>query len=119
MKGTSTVLCVVVCGFLITFAGRVQAKDACRADAERLCKGVRPGGGRIAACLQEHAADVSQECQATMTTVREKAAAFMEACGGDAQKLCAGVKPGRGRVVQCLRSHEAELTEACRTAIGK
>lgn len=38
-------------------------KDACKQDAQTLCKGIKPGGGRIAACLKEHKDEVSAECK--------------------------------------------------------
>lgn len=113
------VLSIVFCGFVVATAGRVRAEDACRVDAEKICRGVRPGGGRIIRCLQEHEAELSPACRSQFAAGREKAAAFKTACGADAQKLCADVKPGGGRVVQCLRSHEGELSDACRGAITK
>ncbi len=35
----------------------------CRADFNHLCNGVIPGGGRVLACLQSHAAALSQPCR--------------------------------------------------------
>ena len=34
----------------------------CKADMQRLCPGVQPGGGRIIACLKEHKMEVSVGC---------------------------------------------------------
>ncbi|HXJ37419.1 MAG TPA: cysteine rich repeat-containing protein [Candidatus Eisenbacteria bacterium] len=39
---------------------------ACAADREKFCSGVPMGGGRIAACLQEHAAQLSDACKTAM-----------------------------------------------------
>lgn len=33
--------------------------------------------------------------------------------------LCAGVQPGGGRLVACLKSHYNELTDACFLAFGR
>jgi hypothetical protein len=41
-----------------------------------------------------------------------------EACMGDAKKFCSGIQPGGGRIVQCLRSHDAELASACRDGLA-
>lgn len=40
-------------------ATAARADDPCHADAERFCKGVPPGGGRVIACLQGREADLA------------------------------------------------------------
>jgi hypothetical protein len=40
--------------------------QACRADHDRLCGGVTPGGGRILACLQSHAGQLTATCAQTL-----------------------------------------------------
>src|SRR5205807_4620124 len=35
-------------------------------------------------------------------------------CAEDAKKFCSSVKPGEGRVYQCLTGHSAEINPACR-----
>jgi hypothetical protein len=40
--------------------------QACRADYDRLCGDVTPGGGRILACLQSHAGQLTSACAQTL-----------------------------------------------------
>jgi hypothetical protein len=35
-------------------------------------------------------------------------------CAEDTQKFCADISPGDGRMLECLRKHQAELSETCR-----
>ena len=46
--------------------------QACHGDVEKLCKDVKPGGGRIAHCLKEHEQQVSPECKNTMQEAKSK-----------------------------------------------
>jgi hypothetical protein len=40
-----------------------------------------------------------------------------EACHEDIERLCKEVKPGDGRIRECLRAHRDELSAGCQTAI--
>ena len=93
------------------------AEHPCREDAERLCKGVEPGDGRIVQCLKQHEADLSPACKQKRDSFRERMQEIRAACEEDAQKLCSDVRPGGGRIAQCLRSHKNELSQACSEAI--
>jgi hypothetical protein len=35
-------------------------------------------------------------------------------CAEDVKKLCANVEKGEGRIIRCLKEHEAELSPACK-----
>jgi hypothetical protein len=48
-----------------------KVREACRADADRLCKGVKPGGGRIRECFKAHQAELSDGCKAAIKDARE------------------------------------------------
>ena len=41
-------------------------------------------------------------------------AAFRAACGQDVEKLCADAPKGKA-VFECLKTHEAELSDSCKT----
>jgi hypothetical protein len=48
-------------------SGGAHNAQACKADAESFCKGIQPGGGRIARCLVEHKSELSEPCKTTLT----------------------------------------------------
>lgn len=43
--------------------------------------------------------------------------ALAQACKGDVEALCAGVKPGEGRIAACLRQNRSKLSDGCKAAI--
>ena len=90
---------------------------SCGAEVGKFCKDVQPGHGRVAVCLNEHAAELSPACKKSVETVTTQMNAHMEMhadCAGDVQKLCSDVPAGSGRVAMCLGEHTKELTPACK-----
>lgn len=56
----------------------IALMQVCRGDYDRLCAGVQPGGGRVLACLQDHAGQLSAACAQAMPraqSLRDSAAA--------------------------------------------
>ncbi|HZZ61113.1 MAG TPA: cysteine rich repeat-containing protein [Roseiarcus sp.] len=88
---------------------------ACAKDVKSVCGAVKPGGGKLAACMKEHFSQLSTDCQIAMV----KAAAVGRACKADMTKYCGDVKPGQGSKAQCLRSHSAVLSAGCKEAMAK
>jgi hypothetical protein len=99
-------------------AGTARAGDeACRADVERLCAGIRQGGGRIAACLKANQAQVSPECKAELASVSRKVKEVGQTCADDIQSLCADVRPGQGAVLRCLRDNLFSVSQGCQEVV--
>ncbi|CAI7919345.1 unnamed protein product, partial [Closterium sp. NIES-53] len=77
-----------------------QLRELCSGEADRLCKGVEPGEGRVQNCLDACLAEVLRHHM-------EPADDFVmdpqlrELCSGEADRLCKGVEPGEGRVQNC------------------
>lgn len=108
--------------FCLTMAVNVPAQQnskPCVEDAERLCKGMQAGEGRIARCLKEHTNELSPACKANIAEAKEKIQDFTQACKDDMTTLCKGTKPGGGRILQCLKQHEAELTPQCKEKMAQ
>jgi hypothetical protein len=52
-----------------------------------------------------------------MESARRRSEAAMEQCRADIDAHCPKVEPGEGGLVRCLREHESDLSEGCRTAM--
>jgi hypothetical protein len=116
-------LAAAFCLSIATAASAAETARPCRDDAARLCADVKPGRGAIARCLKGHAGELSPACKDNMAKAKkkakERAKEVKEACRDDAQRLCEGIKPGGGKIVQCLKQHEAELTAECKEQMKK
>ena len=99
---------------------------ACGADIEKQCKGVKPGGGALAACLTKNRGSISSNCaetfEATFVLLAERAAAQDAAaglCKVDAERLCSNFREGRARVLHCLTrvDNRRKVSNKCNQAI--
>jgi Cysteine rich repeat len=88
-------------------------RQACGAEIQQHCAGVKPAEGRLRACVKEHFVAFSETCkQALLSSV-----AVVKACKDDVQKTCPGVQPGGGRIQACMKDHFTEYSERCQQAI--
>ncbi len=89
---------------------KARALSACKADLEKFCKDVKPGGGRLIKCLKAHEAELSEGCKAVREEKKEK---FLEnhPCAADMEKLCKDLK-GTDRAA-CVKKHANDLSAAC------
>ena len=110
----STAIVLLAAGFATgALAQGRKADGPCAADAKKFCGNEKPGEGRIAKCMKSHQAELSPACQSEMKRVEERIEQVKEECGADAKKFCQGIKPGQGRILACLKSHQSELAPAC------
>ena len=110
----ATAFAVLAAGVASGAAAQGKKGDGpCAEDAKKFCGGVQPGGGRIAKCMKSHEAELSPACQAEMKRVEERIEQVRQECKADAEKFCKGIRPGQGRILACLKSHQSELAPAC------
>ena len=110
----STAIVLLAAGFAASAGAQGKKGDGpCAADAKKFCGDVQPGGGRIAKCMKSHEAELSPACRSEIKRVEARVEQVREECNADAKKFCQGIRPGQGRILACLKSHEAELAPAC------
>jgi len=110
--------------------GRIDLREVCKKETQENCSKLSPGGGRILACLKDLPVEkLGAECKEGLEQIRglqekrqerredrmeKRKAEFESACGEEAKKLCEGMEPGKGRLAQCLRDHQDQLSEGCK-----
>jgi hypothetical protein len=117
-------IAVLIFGALTGTGTSVRAEEgACKADVEKFCANVQPGEGRIAQCLKTHQGELSPACRLHGQEMKTKVKAAREeiyaACYDDQQKLCSGIQPGEGRVANCLKQNQAQLSAGCQTKLAE
>lgn len=93
----------------------------CEAEIEQICPEGMDGGGFR--CVERRMKDLPPSCQGM---VRERFVKWKEdrnrtlvACRDDVRRLCATMRPGDGRVMQCLQDHAQDVSDGCYQTLPK
>lgn len=100
----------------VTAQGRPALGGTCVADLDKLCPGIRPGQGRLRACLREHIQDISPPCLFRLAKFAEVRGSQKE-CGDYIRQQCANVE--REALGACLKSAVANLSDGCKGALTR
>ena len=131
MKKMSMCLAVVCC--VVFFGGIAVAQqkgpvekvlEGCGQEFETYCKNVTPGEGRLLACLYAYNDKISTRCEyaiydaaAQLERALNTLSYLANECRDDLQKYCSDVKPGEGRLIDCIAKKKDAITDRCKNAI--
>ncbi len=105
---------------LFSSPASAQPKQACAEDIKKLCKDVKSGGGRVYDCLKQHEANLSDDCKKQVQgTGKQRFGGGGAACSSDVEKFCKGMEQGGGRISNCLKEHEKDLSAECKAAMSR
>jgi Cysteine rich repeat len=94
----------------------------CEANMEQLCPGSLDGAIRTR-CLKQRAKQLPPMCQSQLqerfVKWKEDRSRLIAACSEDVKRFCLAVKPGSGEILQCLQSHDQEVSDWCYQALPK
>jgi hypothetical protein len=91
----------------------------CADDVAKFCKDVKGRQSQIMQCLKDHESELTSQCQARVQTMDTRMQEMSDACESDVEQFCKDVSPGRGRLAQCLRQHESELSSPCQAELAQ
>ncbi len=111
-------------GGWVTEAGKLADMSAapmeefpCMMEIEQFCKDVLPGEGRLLQCLAGHEKNLSPVCRSKLDKVKARLEEAKRTCAPELEKFCAGVAPGQGHLLNCLKGKLDELSPACREQV--
>jgi hypothetical protein len=98
--------------------------QGCQQELTTFCKNVTPGEGRILACLYAFQDQLSPKCEyalydsvSQLDRTLTNLSYVVGECRDDLKKNCAEVKPGEGRLLDCLSRNEAKVSNRCTAAL--
>ncbi len=110
---------IAALGAVLMLAGAVHAApsalaETCKADVKQFCADVKPGAGKLTACINAHFKELSADCQVAIIRTVD----LQKACKSDIKSLCGDVK-SKGAVPACLKAHADGLSASCKDAMTK
>jgi len=123
---------MVVMGMVLVFSGVVSAQQGlvesvvkgCDKELKTYCKDVTPGEGRGLACLYAFSDKLSTKCEYALYDAAAQLERAVSAlsytvneCRDDLTKFCSDIKPGEGRLLQCIEKNDAKVTKRCKDAL--
>ena len=130
MRKMSMCLAVFVCVVFLGGMAVAQEKgplekvlDGCNKEFETYCKNVTPGEGRLLACLYAYEDKLSGRCEFALYDAASQLERVLTAltylaneCKDDLKKYCSEIKPGEGRLLECLDKKMDSVSNRCKTA---
>jgi len=122
---SAVVLVLLFAGSALAAEGIVETvKEGCKQELETYCKDVTPGEGRVLACLYAREDKLSSRCEYALYDAAaqlERAIAALtylaNECREDLKTFCSGIKPGEGRLLQCIDKNKEKISSRCKQAI--
>ena len=98
--------------------------EGCQQELSTFCKDVTPGEGRILACLYAFQDKISPRCEYALydsinqldKTLTDLSYVIGE-CRDDLKSYCSEIKPGEGRLLDCLNGNESKISNRCNYAL--
>jgi len=127
-----SVFLIVACCMMLMFTMSAFAEkgpvetvvEGCKTEMQTYCKDVTMGEGRMLACLYAHEDKLSGRCTYAIydaaSQLEHAAVALKHAaneCKADLKKYCADVKPGEGRLLNCIDRHDKQVSSKCKQAL--
>ena len=108
--------------------GRGNLPQPCAAEADSVCPGVPPGGGKLNRCMQNNKEKRTAECAAVIGSIKSAedkhfgvSPMARNACANEKVAFCDHIKAGSQRVWGCLKTHAEEdgFSDKCKAEVAR
>ncbi len=96
----------------------------CKVEIARFCQSVSPGRSRMLACLYAYSDKLTAACSFALIDGADQLdrsianlAVVAKGCGRDLRAFCSTVKPGEGRMLNCLDINKNKVSPQCTEAL--
>ena len=105
-------------GGLIPAAGHAEEMP-CTQEIRTYCADVQPGGGRIMQCLKTNEGKLSMACAQRLHDMQAAMSGPLGICRDDWVAYCYHPRASteRGAMIECLQTHQAQVSSACQKAL--
>ena len=125
-------ICLLIVGAVLLVVNPVKAQQSlvdtvangCKEELQKYCSNVKPGEGRVLACLYAYGDKLSGRCEYALydaASQLERAVAALSyavnECSSDLKQYCGKVAAGEGRLLQCIEKNEAKVSKRCKQAL--
>lgn len=129
--------CVTLTAMFIVLSAEARAQSVgyaqaigsvganCGKDIDKHCKKINLGNGRMAQCLDQNRAVVSPQCTSSLaqmqTLIANRArarASVLKVCDLDLRRLCEGIQPGDGNLLECFMKVRKNASLQCQKAVA-
>ncbi len=95
------------------------AEMPCTPEIQAYCAEVQPGGGRLLQCLKTNESKLTPACAKRVSDLQQAASGPLAACRDDWVAYCYHPRASteRGAMIQCLQTHQAQVSSACQKAL--
>ena len=92
--------------------------DVCEEDRQKFCNGYSADNPMRLYCLKRNETQIKPSCKSTLRTVPGSEVEFYDTCVEEVEKFCADVRPGKGRILKCLKANSKDLEFECRKMVS-
>ncbi|MEN6373929.1 MAG: cysteine rich repeat-containing protein [Smithella sp.] len=98
--------------------------EGCKNEINTYCKNVTPGEGRLLACLYAYGDKLSGRCEYALYDASVQLERAVNAlnyvaneCRDDLKTYCSAVRPGEGRLLDCIEKNKKKVSSRCTQAV--